>query len=78
MSNIEIIGTFDWGIVRIHNSNTATVERTGGYMNKADLINALDQAGYRLTSSGRAMNVPGVKARVYDISARVPVLIKTA
>ena len=69
MANITIAGTFEWGTVRIHSNNVATVERTAGHMNKADLINALDQAGYRLASAGKPMNVPGLKARVYNIKA---------
>jgi len=69
MNNIEIIGTFDWGTVRIHGGNVATVERTNGHMNKAQLIEALAQAGYRIASAGKAMNVPHIKARSYEIKA---------
>lgn len=69
MSNIQIIGTFDWGTVRIHSNRTATVERTAGHMNKAEFINALQEAGYRLASAGKPMNVPHIKARAYKVIA---------
>ena len=69
MNNIEIIGTFEWGTVRIHNNTTATVERTAGHMNKAQFIAALAEAGYRVASAGKALNVPHIKARTYKITA---------
>jgi hypothetical protein len=69
MNNIQIIATFDWGVVRIHDNDTATVERTAGHMNKAQFIAALDQAGYRLASAGKALNIPHIKARMYEVTA---------
>lgn len=68
MNNIEIIGTFEWGTVRIHNNRTATVERTG-HINKAQLIAALADAGYRLASAGRPVNAPHIKASAYKVTA---------
>jgi hypothetical protein len=69
MNTVEIIASFDWGTVRIHGSEYATVERTNGYMNKADLVNALTEAGYRIASAGKPVNAPHIKARMYKVTA---------
>jgi pyruvate/2-oxoglutarate dehydrogenase complex dihydrolipoamide dehydrogenase (E3) component len=70
MNTTQIIGTFNWGTVRIHTAtNTVTVNRTDGHMNKAQLTKAVESAGYLLASAGRTMNIPNLKVRVYKISA---------
>ncbi len=69
MNNVKIIASFDWGTVRIHGENTATVERTNGHMNKDQFVAALTESGYRLASAGKPMNVPHVKAREYKVTA---------
>ena len=69
MNTTDIIATFNWGTVRVHGGNVATVDRTNGHMNKAQLVQALASAGYRITSAGRAMNIPNLKVRVYNVTA---------
>ena len=69
MNTVKIIANFNWGTVRIHGEDTATVERTNGHMNKTQFITALHEAGYRLASAGKDMRVPHIKARIYKITA---------
>ena len=69
MNTIDIIATFQWGTVRVHGGNVATVDRTNGHMNKAELVQALATAGYRITSAGRAVSVPNLKVRAYNVTA---------
>lgn len=68
--NASQIITFNWGELYIYDHRgTAVINRTNGHMNKAEVIEALRENGYRIASAGRVVPAPHMKARAYDIKA---------
>lgn len=62
--------TFSWGELYIYDHRgTAVVNRTNGHMNKDEVAEALRANGYKMTSAGRALRVPHMQTRVYNIAA---------
>jgi allophanate hydrolase subunit 1 len=66
----KVIASFAWGYVSINTAKGIMwVVRESGYMNKADVINAIKAEGYRVTSAGHDPRIPYMRARQYEITA---------